>query len=245
MLQVLEAFPSTTPPIDLLLELLPRLQPRYYSISSSSKLHPHSIHVTAAVVEFETPLGVAIGGVCTTWLDSMEEGVSKVPIFMRSSSFRLPSKSTTPVVMIGPGTGVAPFRGFTQEREFQRSKGRPIGDTVLFFGAQKSSENFLYEEEFTDWAEGEGNVLHTAFSRDQKDKIYVQHLLTQNAEAVYDMLKKKGGHLYVCGDAKYMAHDVNHTLVRIGMDVGGLTETQSVAWLKDLRLRKRYCEDVW
>jgi len=245
ILQVLEGFPSTTPPIDLLLELLPRLQPRYYSISSSSKLHPHSIHITAAVVEFETPLGVAMGGVCTTWLDGMEEGVSKVPIFMRSSSFRLPSKSTTPVVMIGPGTGVAPFRGFTQEREFQRSKGRPIGDTVLFFGAQKRAENFLYEEELTEWAEGPGNVLHTAFSRDQKAKVYVQHLLTQNAEDVYDMLKKKGGHLYVCGDAKYMAHDVNHTLVRIGMDVGGLTETASVAWLKDLRLRKRYCEDVW
>jgi NADPH-ferrihemoprotein reductase len=247
LLQLLEHFPTCNPPIDLLLELLPRLQPRYYSISSSSKLNPHSIHITAAVVEFQTKIGVEMGGVCTTWLDGMTAGVDKVPIFMRSSSFRLPSKLSTPVVMVGPGTGLAPFRGFIQEREWLRTNGKKAqtpGETILFFGAQKAAENFLYEDELTAWAEQDYATLHTAFSRDQKEKVYVQHQLEENGANVYNILSG-GGHLYVCGDAKYMARDVNQALIRIGITEGNLTQQGSVNWLKDLRLRKRYSEDVW
>lgn len=245
LMQILNEIPSLSPPIDVLLELLPRLQPRYYSISSSSKAFPDQIHVTAAVVDYETPLGVPTRGVCTGWFDELQPGET-LPIFVRTSTFRLPVKASTPIIMIGPGTGLAPFRGFVQDRAATKKRGKLVGDTVLFFGAQKRAENFLYEDELLA-ADDANDIthLHLAFSRDQRQKCYVQHKLEEAGEHVYELIKDKSAHIYVCGDAKNMAHDVNGTFAKLAMKYGGQTEQQAVAWLKDLRRRKRYCEDVW
>lgn len=199
----------------------------------------------AAVVQYETPLGVKVDGVCTNWLAAMTAGKDAVPIFTRTSTFRLPSRNTTAAVMIGPGTGVAPFRGFIQERNFIRAKGKEVGKTLLFFGCQKRAEHFMYEDELLEFEKnGTLDKLYVACSRDQKEKVYVQHLLQQNGAEVYKLLKG-GGHFYVCGDAKYMARDVSSTLIKVAQKEGKLTEQQAVNWVKELRLRKRYSEDVW
>lgn len=150
IVHILEDIPSCRPPIDHLCELLPRLQPRYYSISSSSKLHPTTVHVTAVLVKYETSTGRTNLGVATTFLaeklPSDSEPLPKVPIFIRKSQFRLPVKTEIPVVMIGPGTGLAPFRGFIQERNLSREENKTMGQTLLYFGCRKRSEDYIYEE---------------------------------------------------------------------------------------------------
>jgi NADPH-ferrihemoprotein reductase len=247
IVQVLEDLPEARPSVSLLLELLPRLQPRYYSISSSSKRHPQCIHVTVAVVHFTTPLGIEMGGVCTSWLASLEAGLSTVPIFVRSSGFRLPLKQSTPVVMVGPGTGIAPFRGFLQERSYHaQEKGVTLGETLLLFGCQHKAKHFLYEEELEEFTrEGTISDLQLAFSRDGPEKVYVQRRLREVGATVFKLLKEQRGHLYVCGDAKFMARDVSKTITELAVEHGGMTEQQAVNWAKDLRKRKRYCEDIW
>lgn len=203
IVHVLEDLDSVKPPIDHLLELLPRLQARYYSISSSPKLYPDSIHITAVVVEYQTKTGRTNKGVATTWLrekipNDTDQHIA--PIFLRRSQFRLPTKPQTPVIMIGPGTGLAPFRGFIQERQHMIEQGKPLGDTILYFGCRKRSEDFLYEEELMKYQENKAiTKLYLAFSRDQDHKVYVTHLLKQNMKETWDVIGEKNGHLYICG----------------------------------------------
>lgn len=147
----MEDIKSCRPPIDHICEILPRLQPRYYSISSSAKLYPTTVHVTAVLVQYETKAGRVNRGVATTYLaqkpvNGTDEELPKVPVFIRKSQFRLPTKTETPIIMIGPGTGVAPFRGFIQERNLHRNEGKAVGDTILYFGCRKKAEDFIYEE---------------------------------------------------------------------------------------------------
>lgn len=152
VVHILEDIKSCKPPIDHICEILPRLQPRYYSISSSAKLYPTIVHVTAVLVQYETKTGRVNKGVATTYLakrhpdDADSEKPIRVPVFIRKSQFRLPNKTETPVIMIGPGTGLAPFRGFIQERDMFRKEGKTVGDTILYFGCRKKSEDYIYEE---------------------------------------------------------------------------------------------------
>lgn len=204
IVHVLEDLPSVKPPIDHLLELFPRLQARYYSISSSPKLYPDSVHITAVLIEYETKSGRTNKGVATNWLKTKipSENGHKilVPMFIRRSQFRLPVKHQTPIIMIGPGTGFAPFRGFIQERWHAKNQDKPIGDTILYFGCRKQKEDFLYEEELKKYLEeGALTKLYAAFSRDQNHKIYVSHLLKQNMKEVWHVIGEKDGHIYVCG----------------------------------------------
>ncbi|RLU18700.1 hypothetical protein DMN91_009057 [Ooceraea biroi] len=149
IVHILEDIASLKPPLDHLCELLPRLQCRYYSISSSPKLHPNSIHVTAVLVEYKTPTGRINKGVTTSWLKQKHpsDPPCLVPIFVRKSQFRLPIHPRTPIIMVGPGTGLAPFRGFIQERDHARKEGKEVGDTVLYFGCRRSNEDYLYRGE--------------------------------------------------------------------------------------------------
>lgn len=202
VVHILEDIKSCKPPLDHVCELLPRLQPRYYSISSSAKLHPTDVHVTAVLVEYKTPTGRVNKGVATTFLKQKQptggEEV-KVPVFIRKSQFRLPTKPETPIIMVGPGTGLAPFRGFLQERQFLRDEGKTVGESVLYFGCRKSSEDYIYETELEEWAKKGTLTLKTAFSRDQEKKIYVQHLLEKDADLIWDVIGEKKGHFYICG----------------------------------------------
>lgn len=201
IVHVLEDLPSIKIPIDHLCELLPRLQPRFYSISSSPKVHPHSVHITAVLVEYQAAAdnnNRTIKGVCTSYLLPRSPGQT-VMCYLRKSQFRIPSKPEVPIIMIGPGTGLAPFRGFIQERDWQKKNGRNVGDTILYFGCRKQKEDFLYEDELREFEKSALLKLYCAFSRDQPHKVYVTHLLKQNADEVWDVIGNRAGHIYVCG----------------------------------------------
>ncbi|MCL4130111.1 UNVERIFIED_CONTAM: hypothetical protein GTU68_053880 [Idotea baltica] len=248
IIQILLELPSCKPPLDHLCELLPRLQARYYSISSTPKVHPTSIHVTVVVLKYETPLGRTNKGVCTNWfLRNMLNNGKKwhVPIFVRKSQFRLPNKTNVPVLMIGPGTGIAPFRGFIQERNFYKENGKEVGKTVLYFGCRYKSQDYIYEEELKEYTGNNLLELHVAFSREQAHKVYVSHLLEQSKEEVWNIIGKENGHLYVCGDAKNMARDVHNVITKVCQTEGGMTEGEAEMYVKKMVNQRRYSSDVW
>jgi len=247
LLHILEDLPTCKPPVDHLLELLPRLQPRFYSIASSAKVCPTSVHVCGVVVEYTTPTGRTNKGVATTWLKEKvpeEEKEHKVPIYIRRSQFRLPNRPQTPVIMIGPGTGLAPFRGFIQERAWLKQQGKPVGPTVLYFGCRNKGLDYIYEDELEAWKEEGVLDLHVAFSRDQEEKRYVTHILRETGENIWGLLQQ-GAHLYVCGDAKMMAKDVRNIIVETCKTHGGLSDSEADAFVKKLETQKRYSADVW
>ncbi|XP_071481377.1 NADPH--cytochrome P450 reductase-like [Diadema antillarum] len=246
---ILEDLPSVKPPLDHLCELLPRLQARYYSISSSPKVSPDRISITAVLIRYTTSTGRIGKGVATNWLkDKIPDGPDnspRVPIYVRKSQFRLPFKTTTPVIMVGPGTGLAPFRGFIQERDFfRKDETKKVGDTILFFGC-RSDDDYIYEEELADYKNnGTLSELHVAFSRKTEKKVYVQHIMKGCQKKLWEMLEK-GSHIYVCGDARFMAPDVQRTIREIICEEGGKTQTEAEDYIKRMQSKGRYSCDVW
>ncbi|PWA20469.1 hypothetical protein CCH79_00003706, partial [Gambusia affinis] len=245
ILAVLEDMPSLKPPIDHLCELLPRLQARYYSIASSSKVHPNSIHICAVVVEYKTKTGRVNKGVATNWLKNqlVNGHKSTVPMYIRKSQFRLPFKASNPVIMIGPGTGIAPFMGFIQERGWLKREGKEVGETVMYFGCRHKNEDYIYQEELEE-AEKNGVLtqLNVAFSRDQDHKVYVQHHLKKNKEHVWKLINTDNAHIYVCGDARNMAKDVQTAFYEIAEEYGSMTRTQATDYVKKLMTKGRYSQ---
>lgn len=246
IVHILEDLPSVKPKLDHLLELLPRLQSRFYSISSSPKVHGTTVHLTAVLIEYSTPTNRTNCGVCTSFMKKKLPGVGeKLPVFIRRSQFKLPSKATTPIIMIGPGTGFAPFRGFLQERKVLRDKG-PVGDNILYFGCRKKSEDYLYQDELESYvADGTLTKLHVAFSRDQEKKVYVTHLLKENQEELWDIIGNRNGHLYICGDARSMAKDVRDIILDVIATFGKKSKADAESYLKKMESQRRYSADVW
>lgn len=238
---LLAEYPSARPTPQELVDQLRRLVPRLYSIASSPRAHPQEIHLLLAVVRYVTNQRPRIG-VCSTFLaDRVELGRTPVPVFLASSHFRLPEDDATDVIMVGPGTGLAPFRAFLQERAARGARGR----NWLFFGDQRRATDFLYEEELTAWqARGVLHRLDTAFSRDQAQKIYVQDRMREHAAELWAWLQR-GAHLYVCGDARRMAKDVDQTLHLIVAEQGGLDPVATTDYVKALKRDKRYQRDVY
>jgi len=222
--------------------LLSRLQPRLYSIASSLKAHPGEVHLTVAVVRYERH-GRRRQGVCSTFLAERAE-INRTPlsVFVQTShGFRLPSDGDRPVIMIGPGTGIAPFRAFLEERRAIGANGR----NWLFFGDQCQAHDFLYCEELEAMlAGGTLTRLDTAFSRDQSEKIYVQHRMLENAGGFWTWLED-GAHVYVCGDAKRMAKDVDAALHEVIRMAGGKSPEQAAEYVQKLKIEKRYQRDVY
>jgi len=222
--------------------LLSRLQPRLYSIASSLKAHPGEVHLTVAVVRYERH-GRRRQGVCSTFLaERVEINQTPLPVFVQPShGFRLPSHGNRPVIMIGPGTGIAPFRAFLEERRAIGANGR----NWLFFGDQCQAHDFLYREELEAMlAGGTLTRLDTAFSRDQNEKIYVQHRMLENAGGFWTWLEE-GAHVYVCGDAKRMAKDVDAALHEVIRKAGGKSPEQAAEYVQKLKTEKRYQRDVY
>jgi sulfite reductase (NADPH) flavoprotein alpha-component len=221
--------------------LLAKLQPRLYSISSSPKAHPGEVHLTVAAVRYESH-SRARKGVCSTFLADRVDAETSVPVFVQTShGFRLPSDGDRPVVMIGPGTGIAPFRAFLEER---RSVGA-TGKNWLFFGDQQKKCDFLYQEQLEAMlAEGSLTRLELAFSRDQTEKIYVQTRMLEQAVELWRWLED-GAHLYVCGDAKRMAKDVDAALHEVVRKAGGKSADEARDYVARLKSDKRYQRDVY
>jgi sulfite reductase (NADPH) flavoprotein alpha-component len=234
-------FPSARVGAQELIELQRRLMPRLYSIASAPSKYPDEIHLTVAIVRYETN-GRAREGVCSTF---MAERVTlhqpALPVFVTSSHFRLPTDDNMPVIMVGPGTGVAPFRSFLMDRATRGAK----GDNWLFFGDQRRDHDFLYDSEWADYQkQGVLTRLDTAFSRDQAAKVYVQDRMLEQASELWRWLQR-GAYFYVCGDAKRMAKDVDAMLHRIVAEQGGMTPEATVAWVKQLKQDGRYQRDVY
>ena len=221
---------------------LKKAQPRLYSISSSPRAHGGQVHLTVGVVRYELH-GRPRKGVCSTFLaERAEPGRSRVGIFVHSNrAFRPPASGDTPIIMIGPGTGIAPFRAFLHERKATGARGK----NWLFFGDQRAATDFLYRDELaTLMHEGVLTRLDTAFSRDQAEKIYVQHRMLEQASELYSWLEA-GAHVYVCGDASRMAKDVDAALHTAIERAGGKTPDQAAAYVQSLKAAKRYCRDIY
>jgi len=236
---VLADFASVTfTPADFVSHLR-KLQPRLYSISSSLKAHPDQVHLTIAAVRYES-LGRKRKGVCSTFL--ADRANRAVPVFVQvSHSFRLPKNGDTPIIMVGPGTGVAPFSAFLHERRATGAKGR----NWLFFGEQRGATDFFYREEL-DAMMSEGHLakLSTAFSRDQAEKIYVQNRMLEHGADIWSWLQD-GAHFYVCGDASRMAKDVDVALHNVVEKHGGLNADMAAEYVQKLKTEKRYQRDVY
>ena len=221
--------------------LLTKLQPRLYSVASSLKAYPDQVHFIVDVVRYESN-GRLRKGVCSSFLAERADDVP-VPVFPSvAKHFHLPEDPHIPIIMIGPGTGVAPFRAYLQERNATGAKGK----NWLFFGAQHERCDFAYGDEFKAYqSEGILTGLDCAWSRDQPQKIYVQHKMTENAVEIWNWIDAEGAHFFVCGDARRMAKDVDATLRKIVQEHGGKSVEQANEYVEKLKSDKRYKRDVY
>ncbi len=222
--------------------LLKKLQVRLYSISSSLEACPKEVHLTVATVQYESH-GRKRQGVCSTWLAHRIDRETCIPCFITpGKGFRLPApEETTPVIMCGPGTGIAPFRSFVQHRRVTGAKGK----AWLFFGEQRRESDFFYEREWeAALADGSLTKLTTAFSRDQVHKVYVQHRMLEESAEFWKWLEE-GAIFYVCGDASRMAADVDAALHSIIEKEGGKSAEEAAAYVAQMKADKRYRRDVY
>ncbi len=233
--------PETGIALPAFIEGLRKLQPRLYSIASSINAHPDEVHLCVGAVRYSTD-GVQHKGVASTFLaDRLALGETTGIYFHAANHFRLPTDLSKPVIMVGPGTGIAPFRAFLEEREVTKATGK----NWLFFGDQKRTTDFLYHDQIIGWVQsGHLTRLDTAFSRDQEEKIYVQTRMMQAASELWQWLEE-GAYFYVCGDAKRMAKDVDQALHEIIQTAGGKTAEEAAAYVAEMKKAKRYARDVY
>jgi len=241
VLDVLEEFPLAKFTPEEFVKVLRKLQPRLYSIASSQKVVGEAVHLTVASVRYEA-LNRKRSGVASVFLAERSEGVGRIPVFVHTAKhFRVPEDPAADMIMVGPGTGIAPFRAMLQERKATGASGR----NWLFFGEQRSACDFFYKEEFEAWqSEGVLTRFDTAFSRDQDYKIYVQHRIVENAQELYAWLER-GAYFYICGDASRMAKDVDDALHKVVEKAGGKTPEEAAAYMAELKKAKRYRKDVY
>lgn len=243
---LLEEHPACELPFHAYLEMLSLLSARYYSISSSPSGDPTRCSVTAAVVEAPASSGRGIyRGVCSNYLAGRRAGDTiHATIRETKAGFRLPDDASVPIIMIGPGTGLAPFRGFLQERAARKAKGANLGPAMLFFGCRHPNQDYLYAEELKAFAADGVTELHTAFSRGEGPKTYVQNLITAQQERVWSLIEK-GAIIYVCGDGGKMEPDVKAALVAIYREHSDADANAGLRWIEDLGTKNRYVLDVW
>ncbi len=238
---LLAEFPSARLTPQEFVDHLRKLMPRLYSLASSSRVHPTEAHITLAVVRYRTNNRDRVG-VCSTFMaDRVPVGVTPMPVFISPSHFGPPEDGARDCIMVGPGTGIAPFRAFVQDRVATGAMGR----NWLFYGDQHRATDFLYEEEWNAWMAG-GHLarLDTAFSRDQHLKVYVQDRMRENAADLWKWIEG-GACFYVCGDAKRMARDVDQALHDIVAGQGGMTPAAAAEYVKQLKKERRYQRDVY
>jgi len=243
---LLEEFPACELPFHAYLEMLSLLAPRYYSISSSPSAEPSRCSVTVGVVEGPAASGRGTyKGICSNYMAGRRAGDTiYATVRETKAGFRLPADAAVPIIMIGPGTGLAPFRGFLQERAAAKANGATLGPSLLFFGCRHPEQDYLYADELTAFADQGITELHVAFSRAGATKTYVQHLIAQQKDRVWDLIGQ-GAIIYVCGDGGEMEPDVKAALMAIHREKTGSDELAAARWIDDLGTRNRYVLDVW
>ncbi|KAF9362591.1 hypothetical protein BGX34_005862 [Mortierella sp. NVP85] len=243
---VLREFPSAHPSIPQLINILPPIKPRHYSIASSQKAHPNSVHLLIVAVEWTAPSGKARFGQCTRYLTGLGVG-TKVTVSIKPSVMKLPPSPHQPVIMAGLGTGMAPFRAFIQERAWQKAQGIDVGPMVLYFGSRNRSNEYLYGEELEAYhADGLLTHLRLAFSRDQREKIYIQHKMAEDGKVLHKYMldSQLNGHFYLCGPT-WPAGDVKDAIVQSFMDGEQCASVDANRIVNKLKEEERYVLEVY
>ncbi|XP_028408257.1 NADPH-dependent diflavin oxidoreductase 1-like isoform X2 [Dendronephthya gigantea] len=244
-LEVFQDFPYASKNITLeyLFDLITPLKPRAFSIASSIKVHPNQVQILMAVVKYKTNLFKPRVGVCSTWLASLDHTTNvKIPVWIKKATISFPKLLDTPVIMIGPGTGCAPFRSFIEERKCHSNQD---GKCVLFFGSRSKCKDFFFEEEWLPLQNNGRLILFTAFSRDQENKIYVQDRLKENSSFVWELIDRQQAWCFLAGNSKQMPSDVSDVLKETFMSEGKLTKDEAEEYLKQLIRTKRYQRETW
>jgi sulfite reductase (NADPH) flavoprotein alpha-component len=241
VLDLLHQYPFIRLTAAELLGTLARLKPRLYSISSSLRAHPGQVHLTVGRVGWSFRDRARKGVASTMFADRLGSSDTVRIFVQRAHGFSIPHNPDSPMIMIGPGTGIAPFRAFLQERRATRSQGK----NWLFFGDQRAATDFLYQDELQALIDQQVLTrLDVAFSRDQEQKIYVQDRMLEHGAELWSWLQQ-GGHVYVCGDAKRMAVDVDRTLRKIVAQFGAMNDQHADAYVAEMTKQKRYCRDIY
>jgi sulfite reductase (NADPH) flavoprotein alpha-component len=243
---ILLEFPSARPPLADLVQMIPAIKPRHYSIASSMRLNPNSVHLLIVEVAWETPAGRQRYGQCTRYLSQLnpQEEDIYLTVDIKPSAMRLPADPSVPIIMAGLGTGMAPFRAFVQERAWQKAQGMNVGPVSLYFGARYRASEYLYGEELDKYAE-EGLItrLGLAFSRDTSQKVYIQHKLTEDASMLREQLVEQGGYFYLCGPT-WPVPDVRKAIAD-GIVAGGTSVADADLLLEEMKEAGRYVLEVY
>eukprot|EP00927_Polykrikos_kofoidii_P046141 TRINITY_DN40337_c0_g1_i1.p1 TRINITY_DN40337_c0_g1~~TRINITY_DN40337_c0_g1_i1.p1 ORF type:complete len:1902 (+),score=402.20 TRINITY_DN40337_c0_g1_i1:435-5708(+) len=242
---VLRHFPSARPPLEHLLNMMPLLKPRSYSIASSNLMYPDMIQLCVVQVDWtvETSKEFRIGE-ATGYMKLQQPG-AQLMCAVRQSAIVLPKDHRDPVIMSGMGTGIAPWRAVTQERVWHKRHGLEVGPCVVFYGARYSRQEYLYREEFEQYVADGVLTIHTAFSRDQARKIYVQHRITENGAAVAELVLRRNGHFYVCGSARSVPEDIYAAMKQVIMTSEHCPEDEAEAALSNMKMEGRYTVEAW
>jgi len=242
---VLKRFPSARPPLMHLINMVPALKPRSYSIASSPLMHPDKIQLCVVQVDWTVPSSAEFRiGEATGYLKAQQPG-AQVMCAVRQSAIVLPKHPTAPIIMAGMGTGVAPWRAMTQDRVVQKRRGMEVGPCLLFYGARYAQYEYLYQQEFEQYVAEGVLTMHTAFSRDQARKVYVQHRLVEAGPYVAELLLRQQGHFYVCGSARQVPEDIYAAMKRVVMASEKCGEDDAEAMLSNLKMEGRYTVEAW
>ncbi|KAL3640443.1 multidrug-resistance type transporter [Castilleja foliolosa] len=250
VLEVLEDFPSVQMPFEWLVQLVPPLKTRAFSISSSHSAHPNQVHLTVSVVSWTTPYKRKRAGLCSSWLASLDPQQSVfIPAWFNKGSLPVPPPSL-PLILIGPGTGCAPFRGFVEERALQ-SKTIPTAPIIFFFGCRNEKDDFLYRDFWISHSqndgvlsEGKGGGFYVALSRAQPQKVYVQHKIRENSKRIWSLLTQ-GASVYVAGSANKMPSDVLSAFEEIVSRESGVSRGDALRWIRTLEKAGKYHVEAW
>jgi cytochrome P450/NADPH-cytochrome P450 reductase len=247
IVDLLEEFPASEISFAAFIGILAPLKIRYYSISSSPLILPNSCSITVSILDVPAKKGDGnYLGVCSNYLAGVKVG-KEIQAVLKDpgDQFRLPINLLTPIIMIGPGTGFAPFRGFLQERNALLNQGKQLGKSLLLYGCRNSSYDYIYKEELKDFENNGVTKIIPAFSRENESrKEYVQHKIMEFQDEIWDMLQN-GAIIYVCGDGKKMEPDVNHAFKELIQNKTGKTLEESTHWMEELKDKGRYVKDVW
>ncbi|CAL1525891.1 unnamed protein product [Lymnaea stagnalis] len=244
ILEILQDFSkaSAAIPFEYLFDLIPPLQPRAFSIASSPTAHPGELHVLMAVVNYRTKLHLPRRGVCSTWLSSLrpEDGPTRIPIWVKHGTIKFPADSSLPLIMVGPGTGLAPFRSVIHDRCAAN-----ISGNVLFFGCRSKLKDYYCADEFEKYKERGLLKFFTAFSRDQEEKVYVQHKILEEGEMIFHKISNENASFYIAGNAKSMPDDVKGALIEVISRYGNMTSGEATQYVHDLERQRRFQVEAW